>query len=307
MELARDTGIANLHDVSGDTRLFAVFGSPIAHSLSPLIHNTSFKHLGIDAHYEAFDVPAERIGEAMSAVRDYGIAGCNLTMPLKRIVLPYLDGLSPAAEMIGAVNTVVREGERLIGHNTDGAGMTRAITEAGGTIEGARVVVAGAGGAALAICAQLGLEGAAHVSVLKRANDTFAQAQSEIERLSRLTGCPMSLVDWNDGQTVAEEVSRADIIINATPIGMGEDSDSSILPANLLQPRHYIADAVYHPRNTRLLREARERGATPVEGIGMLLWQALLAEELWLKDELASLGTSVSAEPILPVLADAGY
>ncbi|MBR6459561.1 MAG: shikimate dehydrogenase [Actinomycetaceae bacterium] len=293
-------------DVSGSTRLFAVLGSPIAHSLSPLIHNTSFAHLGIDADYRAFEVPAERIGEAIDDIRALGIAGCNLTMPLKRAVLPYLDGLSPAAELVGAVNTIERDGERLIGHNTDGGGMTRAIREAGGQISGSRVVLAGAGGAALAICAQFGLEGAAHVSVLKRANETFAAAREEIERLAGATDCSMSLVDWGDGAAVSEEVSSADILINATPIGMGEKSESSPFSADDLREGQFVADAVYHPRVTRLLTDARERGATPVEGIGMLLWQALLAEEIWLGDELAASGKQITAEPILPVLANAG-
>lgn len=293
-------------DVSGSTRLFAVLGSPIAHSLSPLIHNTSFAHLGIDADYRAFDVSAERIGEAINDIHTLGIAGCNLTMPLKRAVLPYLDSLSPAAELVGAVNTISRDGDRLIGHNTDGAGMTRSIRKTGGTVEGARVVMAGAGGAALAICAQLGLEGAAHVNVLKRANETFAVAQEEIERLAGATDCSMSLVDWGDTAAVSEEVSHADILINATPIGMGETSESSPFSADDLREGQFVADAVYHPRVTRLLRDARERGAIPVEGIGMLLWQALLAEEIWLGDELAASDTQITAEPILPVLSSAG-
>lgn len=298
--------LTDARDVSGGTRLFAVLGSPIAHSLSPLIHNTSFAYLCIDADYRAFEVPAEHISEAIDDIRTLGIAGCNLTMPLKRAVLPYLDGLSSAAELVGAVNTIERVGEQLIGHNTDGAGMTRSIREAGGQISGSRVVVAGAGGAALAICAQLGLEKAAQVSVLKRANETFAAAQEEIERLAQATNSSMRLLDWGDAAAVSEEVSRADILINATPIGMGEKSESSPFSAEDLQAGQFVADAVYHPRMTRLLSDARERGAIPVEGIGMLLWQALLAEEIWLGYELAASGKQITAEPILPVLSSAG-
>ncbi len=290
--------------ITGTTRLYALLGSPVAHSLSPAIHNASFAHLGVDAAYVVFDVDAGQTGAAVAALRTLGIAGFNLTMPCKKAVIEHLDRLSPAAELIGAVNTVNVEADgTLTGHNTDGAGMIRALAEAGAALEGCRLLVLGAGGAARAIIAQAGLDGAAQVLVAKRPGATFAQAADDVARLAAATDTPMGLVDFTDPEAMAEACARADIIINATPIGMGENNPESPLAPERIREGQFVADAVYHPRRTALLASAAEARAMPVEGVGMLLWQGLIAEEIWLADELAARSLAPDPAPILPLLA----
>lgn len=289
--------------ISGTTGLYALLGSPVAHSMSPAIHNASFAHLGIDAAYLAFDVPEEETAAAVSAVRALGIRGFNLTMPCKTAVLECLDSLSPAARLMGAVNTVKVEADgTLSGHNTDGAGMMRALGEAGAVVAGADVLVLGAGGAARAIVAQAGLDAAASVRVAKRPGRTWDAAAEAVARLAEGTQTAMSLVDFADAQAMREAVGSASIVINATPIGMGESSKDSPVDAGWLAPGQFVADAVYHPRRTRLLADAEAAGATPVEGIGMLLWQGLIAEEIWLAQELAERGLRVDPGAVLPML-----
>ncbi|MBP3223444.1 MAG: shikimate dehydrogenase [Actinomycetaceae bacterium] len=290
-----------MKEISGKTRLFAVYGTPIEHSLSPLIHNASFRHIGVDARYLAFDVKCENIESAISSMRTLFFGGVNLTMPLKKVVIPYLDSLTESAQLIGAVNTLYWKEGKLVGHNTDGAGMVRAIREENGEVTGKNVVVLGTGGASLAICAQLGLEKAAQVRVFKRNNSTFMQSQSDIRALSECVCVPMDVYDIDDSVLVRRYAYEADVVINATPVGMGKP-DESPLPSDVFHLGQYVADAVYHPRMTRMLRDAQKSGAHIVEGVGMLLWQALLAEEVWLADELKNSEKSLDPSVIIPVL-----
>lgn len=293
----------NIQTITGTTSLYALLGSPVSHSLSPTIHNTSFAHLGLDAAYVVFDVNTQNIGEAVAGIRALGIRGFNVTMPCKQAVIEHLDALSPAAQLIGAVNTVSVEGDTLTGHNTDGAGMIRALSEAGAVLSDARVVILGAGGAARAIAAQAALDGAAQVHLAKRPGATFATAQADVTRLAEATGVDMALVDFSDEGALADAVSNADILINATPIGMGDGSTEIPVNVDWLTSEHYVADAVYHPRRTALLAAAEGVGATPVEGLNMLVWQGLIAEEIWLGEQLADSGRAISATPVLAALA----
>lgn len=268
--------------VSGRTGVFALLGSPVGHSLSPAIHNASFAQLGLDYVYLCHDVEADGIGEAVAGARALGYAGLNVTMPCKAAVVDHLDALSPAAELMGAVNTVECAGGRLVGHNTDGAGLLRSIAEEGFEIADSRMVVIGAGGAGSAAFTQAALDGAARIAVFKRKDASFAAAAERVAAVSDRTGADMAIADAADRAALAAEVEAADIVVDATRAGMAPLEGVSNVEAEWMRPGQAIVDTVYHPRETKLLTLAARSGARPIGGLGMLLWQAAVAEEIWL-------------------------
>ena len=268
--------------ISGRTGAFVLFGSPVEHSLSPAIHNTSFAELGLDYVYLCHDVAPAAIGAAVDGARAMGFAGFNVTMPCKAAVIRHIDELSPAAHLMGAVNTVTREGDRLIGHNTDGAGLLRSVTERGFNVAGADVTVIGAGGAGSAVYTQAALDGAGKISVFKRANSSFEASSKKIAALSEHTGVNLSLTDVADEAALERAVREADIVVDATRVGMAPLENQSNIKEEWLRPGQAVVDTVYHPRKTKLLTLAARAGATPIDGLGMLLWQAAIAEEIWL-------------------------
>lgn len=267
--------------ISGRTKLVGLIGSPVAHSQSPKIHNASFSRLGIDAVYLAFDVPAERVPAVASALAAMGVAGYNVTMPCKQAVIACLDRVSDAARLIGAVNTVsVRDGETF-GDNTDGRGFWRNCSEHGFDVAGKRVVVMGAGGAASAIFVEAALEGAAWISVFNRPGVRFDDALARASALSNETDVPIDVLDWNDGEALQRACRSCDILVNASKVGMKPLDDMMPVPESCLHDGMVVADIVYDPLETRLLCTARRRGLATVGGLGMLLWQGALAEEVW--------------------------
>ena len=268
--------------ISGHTGAFVLFGSPVEHSLSPAIHNTSFAELGLDYVYLCHDVAPAAIGAAVDGARAMGFAGFNVTMPCKAAVIKHIDELSPAAHLMGAVNTVTREGDRLIGHNTDGAGLLRSVTERGFNVAGADVTVIGAGGAGSAVYTQAALDGAGKISVFKRANSSFEASSKKIAALCEHTGVNLTLTDVADEAALERAVREADIVVDATRVGMAPLESQSNIKEEWLRPGQAVVDTVYHPRETKLLTLAARAGATPIDGLGMLLWQAAIAEEIWL-------------------------
>lgn len=266
------------------TRIAAVIGRPVRHSLSPVLHNAAFEALGLDWAYAAFE--PESGAAAVAAMAALGIEGLSVTMPFKADVATAVDELRPEAEALGAVNCVSSHNGRLVGHNTDGAGFVDALTlDEGWALEGRRCVVVGAGGAGRAVAAALGRSGAAAVVVVNRDADR-ARAAAE------LAGAPGSVGTMSD-------IGDADLVVNATPIGMvsGVASVHSIddphrpttprlpLDVDLLGPGQLVVDLIYEPVQTPLLAAARERGATPVNGIGMLIHQAAHAFRIWTGEE----------------------
>lgn len=268
--------------ISGRTKAFALFGSPVEHSLSPAMHNASFAELGLDCVYLCHDVVPSAVAAAVAGARAMGFAGFNVTMPCKAAVIEHLDELSPAARLMGAVNTVKREGDRLIGHNTDGAGLLRSVAERGFDVAGADVAVIGAGGAGSAVYTQAALDGAGRVSVFKRANASFEPTSQKIAALSERTGVNLTLTDVADEAALERAVREADIVVDATRVGMAPLESQSNVKEEWLRPGQAVVDTVYHPRETKLLALAARAGATPIDGLGMLLWQAAIAEEIWL-------------------------
>ena len=248
-----------------------MIGDPVRHSLSPAIHNAAFEALDLDWVYVAFPVAAGRGGEAVRAMRTLGIDGLNVTMPHKHDVVGELDGLSATSRALAAVNTVHRLGDDLLGENTDGAGFVDALAhDEGFAVRDARVVVLGAGGAARAVVLALADAGAADVAVVNR---TAAKAQEAVDLAPAVAR--LGALD--------EDVAGADLLVNATPIGMAGTPTEEALPLDpkLLKPGQLVVDLVYHPLRTPLLAAARERGSIPVTGLGMLIHQAAHAFRLW--------------------------
>ncbi len=270
-----------MSQISGHTKLVMLFGSPVEHSLSPAMHNLSFENLGIDAAYLVADVTPDNLEAAVASARALGLAGFNVTMPCKTHILAYLDGLSPAAELMGAVNTVALNEGKLIGHNTDGAGALMSIEEAGNKIQGARIVVLGAGGAGSAIFTQAALDGAEHIDVFNVRDEFYDATGKRLATLTEHTGTPTALHDLEDRTLLEASVRAADILVDATRVGMPPLENESNVAQEWLRPGQAVMDTVYHPRRTKLLKLADAAGATVVEGLGMLLYQAAIAEEIW--------------------------
>lgn len=270
--------------ISGHTHLICLLGNPTGHSLSPAIHNLSFELLGVDAAYLCCDVQNADLGGIMAAFKAMeSWDGCNLTMPCKQAAIPYLDRLDVAAELIGAVNLVTKDEDGCaIGYNTDGIGFMASLAERGIAAEGARMVLLGPGGAGSAVVTQAALDGVARLDVFARAGGaSYESACALAERVAAKTGCAIELHDLGCTEDLASCIQEADILVNATPVGMGEDRENTPVPAGLLKCDLVVADLIYHPRETRLLREAKELGCTTVSGLGMLLGQAAAGEAIW--------------------------
>ena len=253
--------------IGGATRVAAVIGSPVRHSLSPAIHNAGYEALGIDWAYVAFEVAPGRAADALTAMRVLALAGLSVTMPHKHDVAAAVDEIAPAARVLDAVNCVERTADgRLVGHNTDGDGFVDSLFAAGADgPAGRRCVVLGAGGAARAVIDALARHGATEVVVVNRSPGRGAEAASLAGPVGRV-GTPV-------------DVSRADLVVNATSVGMG--STELPLDAALLRAGQVVADLVYHPLDTALLGVARAAGATPVDGLGMLVHQAARQIRIW--------------------------
>ncbi len=270
--------------IDGRTQLVGLIGWPVAHSLSPVMHNAAFRVLGLPWCYVPLPVPPGQVEAAVRGIVALGFRGVNVTIPHKRAVIPVLDHLASVADALGAVNTiaVAREGDdraTLIGHNTDVEGFIRPLRRAGFDPAGARVVILGAGGAARAAVFALLQAGAAEVTVLNR---TRAAAQSLIAEggagFPQTRGFALPLAP----ETLVESARAADLLVNATPLGMWPDVHTSPWPDGVPIPRHLtIYDLVYNPLRTRLLEQARRSGAQTIGGLEMLVEQGARALEIW--------------------------
>jgi shikimate dehydrogenase len=265
--------------IGGATGLIGIIGEPVTHSLSPAIHNAAFAALGLDLVYVPLPVSADRVAEAVAGLRALGFRGANVTMPHKAAVLPFLDDVSSDARLIEAVNTIVVDDARLVGHTTDGEGFVRALREVEPNgAAGWPVLLVGAGGAARAVALALAGE---HIAALTVADRTPAAAERLIERLRpRLGGVELRVVPL-DGLAPAD-VGDASLIVNATPLGMRESLKLPSVLVDTLRRGHVVFDLVYGKRPTNLLIEARVHGARTVDGLSMLVWQAAGSFELWM-------------------------
>lgn len=267
-------------DISGRTGVLALFGSPVGHSGSPAMYNYCFKKFGLDYIYVAFDIKEEDVATAAAAMRTFRMRGCNVTMPCKNEFVKYMDELSPAARMMGAVNTIVNEDGRLIGYNTDGAGVVNCLADRGITVPGKKLIVTGTGGAATSIQIQSALDGAAALAIFAR---TPAKALQTVENIRKeRPECKVDVYDIADTARMTEEMRTADIFINATSVGMSPKEDESVVKdLDGFRPGLVVMDAVYEPVQTKLLTDAAAAGCTCVSGKGMLLWQGVEAFRLY--------------------------
>ena len=260
--------------ITGSTRLAAVIGDPVRHSLSPVLHNAAFEALDLDWAFVAFEVPAGDGAQAVDAMRRLGIAGMSVTMPHKADVLDALDRVSPAAHRLQSVNCIHWIGDELAGESTDGAGFIDALRhDEGFDPAGCDAVVLGAGGAARAVVLALAEAGAASVTVVNRTPERGAAA------VALATGVA------KPGDTGS--IAGAQLVVNATSVGMTGTPDEGAVPFDVdtLHAGQIVADLVYHPLRTPLLEAARARGAIAVTGLGMLIHQAAHAFRLWTGEE----------------------
>ena len=269
--------------IKGTTGLMALIGSPVGHSGSPAMYNFSFRYHNLDYAYMAFDIKEDQVPAALDAIRLFKMRGANVTMPCKNEVAKHMDELSPAARIIGAVNTIVNEDGKLVGHITDGIGFVRNLKEHGVDVKGKKMVVLGAGGAATAIQVQCALDGAREISIFNIKDAFFERTLQTAEKIRKaVPECVVNVYDIADTAKMTEEIQSSDIFANATIVGMKPMDDQSVVKdLSAFRPGLVVADAVYNPEETKLLREAKEAGCTCIGGKGMLLWQGVAAFKLY--------------------------
>lgn len=271
--------------MSGHTKLYCLIGSPVGHSGSPAMYNYSFARTDVDAAYLAFDIPLEQVKAGVDALKTLHVGGFNVTMPDKTAAADMVDTLSPAAKLIGACNTVtVEENGKLTGHNTDGIGFVRNLHEHGVEVQGKKLVVLGAGGAATAICVQAALDGAAEIAIFNRGQGQFfPNGQRTVEKLAQaVPACKASITPLEDREALAAAIGNCDILVNATKVGMKPLDGETLVDPAWFRPELVVADTVYNPRETRMIQEAKAAGCkAAVGGIGMLLWQGVAAFKLF--------------------------
>jgi len=264
--------------ISAGTRVCGLIGDPVEHSVSPAMHNAALSHLELDYIYLPFRVGEKSLARAIGGVRALGIRGLNVTIPHKVDVIPLLDELDPLAERIGAVNTIVNDNGILKGYNTDAGGFLRALLQKGVELGGKKVVVLGAGGASRAVCFALAGNGAELVILNRQQEMDWAVRLAA--SISRLCGREVKPLELNESN-LKIELGDADLLVNATSVGMSPDASQTPVDRKLLKPGLVVFDVVYNPIKTRLLSEAEEVGARTISGIDMLIWQGALAFEMW--------------------------
>ena len=268
--------------IDGYTRLAAVVANPIKHSISPFIHNSAFEATNTNGVYLAWEVDEAELAETVANIRRYQMYGINLSMPYKEQVIAYLDQLSEEACLIGAVNTVVNREGTLIGYNTDGKGFFKSLPSF--KISRKRLVLLGAGGAAKAILAQAILDGVSQISVFVRSS-SMEKTRPYLEKIQNATGFRVDLFALEDVQDLQDSITKADLLVNATSVGM--DGSSQPIPTSIVLPEKLlVADVIYQPFETPFLKWAKNQGNQSINGLGMLLYQAAEAFELWTGKEM---------------------
>lgn len=277
-------------NIDGHTKMYCLIGSPVGHSGSPAMYNYSFDRLGINSAYLAYDVPLEKTGEAVAALRLLGCGGFNVTMPCKTEVTKYLDRLSPACELIGASNCVVVEADgTLTGHNTDGLGFVANLRVHGVDVKGKRMVILGAGGAGTAVTMQSAVDGASEIHIFNRKGYTFyPNAELTVKKITeKIPTCKASVTDLADKEALAEAVRNCDILVNATKVGMAPLDGETLIDPSLFRADLVVADTVYNPKETRMILEAKAAGVkAAIGGIGMLLRQGVEGFRLYTGREM---------------------
>lgn len=274
--------------VTGHTELIGLIAKPIRHSKSPTMHNESFAKLGLDYCYMVFEVDNDTLEDTVKGFRAMQVRGWNVSMPNKTAICQYLDVLTPAAKMCNAVNTVVNDHGVLTGTITDGIGFMCALKESGIDVIGKKITICGAGGAATAICMQAALDGVKEISVFNRRDEFYERGIHNVDVINSQTKCKAKFFDLADRDALKKEVEESYLFVNATSTGMKPQEDIMIIPdETYLRKDLFVADVVYAPKETKLLKVARKVGCKKaINGEGMMLYQGAAAFEIWTGKEM---------------------
>jgi shikimate dehydrogenase len=272
--------------ITGYTTLIGLLATPIKHTSSPKMHNEAFSYLGLDYAYLAFEVGPDGLEDAVKGLKAMQARGCNVSMPNKTIIHEYLDKLSPAAELTGAVNTVVNDNGVLTGHITDGVGYMTSLKDKGFDAIGKKMTIVGAGGAATAIEVQAALDGVRELSIFNKKDAFYDRAVQTVKDINEKTNCKATLFDLDDKEVLRREIADSDIFTNATGVGMKPLEGQTYVEKDMLRPDLIVTDVVYMPTKTRLLEIAEEVGCPTMNGLGMMLFQGAKAFELWTGKEM---------------------
>lgn len=276
-----------INEITGHTKLTGLLGSPVAHSKSPLMHNESFRLLGLDYVYLCFDVPENNLEVAFEGLKKLNVAGFNCTMPDKTLMWHLVDELSPAAKMIGAVNTVVNDNGKFVGHNTDGIGYIRSLQNCGHQIEDKKMTLLGAGGAASSIMVQAALDGAKAIDVFSIKDAFWSKAEKMVSDINSNTNCKARLIEMGNDDELGASIAESDILTNATSVGMAPNIDACLVKSpDMLRPELIVSDIIYNPLETKLYKMAKEVGCPVFNGLYMLLYQGAEAFKLWTGKEM---------------------
>lgn len=268
--------------ITGHTELIGLIAYPIRHSNSPAMHNEAFSELGLDYAYLAFEVGNEELEDTIKGFRAMKVRGANVSMPNKTAVCKYLDKLSEAAKLCGAVNTIVNDNGVLTGHITDGIGYMQSLKDAGIDIIGKKITIAGAGGAATAIEIQAALDGVAEISIFNCKDKFFQKAKKTVKDINEKTKCKANLYDLMDIEKLKAEIADSYLFANATGVGMKPlDGQTYIPDKSFFRSDLIVTDTIYSPKETALLKMAKEAGCKTMNGMGMMLFQGAAAFKLW--------------------------
>lgn len=276
----------NLEKIDGRTKLVGLLATPIGHTLSPRLHNLGYSIKGLNYAYLAFEVGNDNLEEAVNGMRAVDAAGFNVSMPNKMEIIQYLDELDDSAKYSGAVNTVVNDNGKLIGHNTDGQGYVENLLNHGVEIEGKKITLVGSGGAATPIAIQLAQSGVSEISIFARNDQYFKQAEENARKINedmKEFNVKANIFPLEDKEQFRKEIADSVVLANGTSLGMKPLDDLSIVDETLdvLRKDLVVTDVVYNPQKSKLLQQAEYAGCTAINGLGMMSWQGAIAFKLF--------------------------
>lgn len=276
----------NLEKIDGRTKLVGLLATPIGHTLSPRLHNLGYSIKGLNYAYLAFEVGNDNLEEAVNGMRAVDAAGFNVSMPNKMEIIQYLDELDDSAKYSGAVNTVVNDNGKLIGHNTDGQGYVENLLNHGVEIEGKKITLVGSGGAATPIAIQLAQSGVSEISIFARNDQYFKQAEENARKINedmKEFNVKANIFPLEDKEQFRKEIAESVVLANGTSLGMKPLDDLSIVDETLdvLRKDLVVTDVVYNPQKSKLLQQAEDAGCTAINGLGMMSWQGAIAFKLF--------------------------